>query len=416
MFKRLKRIAAGVPAVVLLAGTAIAITPGQASALTHVNCGAVIHASITLANDVGPCTGDGIDLTGSNYTVHLNGHTITGSNGTNNTNNQQLGINLMNAHKVTVFGDAVAGHPGTITAFDAGVGINGGGSNTIVGITVRDNISHVLLTGGVDPTNPVATACDFGDGITLFNSNGNLIQSNNAVHNGPFSGISLVGTSSHNTLDSNISANNTISNLEPDGATSGPCGPFQSVGAGPGRAHQDVGIRVEGPGAMHNVVKGNSATGNQLEGIAIHGNVCMNNPNPAPENDYNKVLNNFVSGNGFAGPNENLDGIGILSQGPSSVVCVAQANLIQGNTSSNNAGNGVYVGGRNASLNQVIGNTVNSNGAAGVYISSGALEDTIKHNTGSGNGTFDGFDGNPGCGIDQWKANVFVTVNQPCVK
>ncbi|MDQ6613469.1 MAG: right-handed parallel beta-helix repeat-containing protein [Actinomycetota bacterium] len=395
----------------LLAGTGIATVPGQASAVTTVGCGAVILASVTLTADIGPCaTGNGINIGKSGITLSLAGHTITGNNTGNKTDNPQLGVNLMNVKNVTV-------QNGTITGFDAGVSITGGGGNTIQGLVVKNNIAHVLLTGGVDPKNPEATHCDFGDGITTDNSNSNLIQFNEAFNNGPFSGISLVDASGYNKVLNNNAHDNNVSNIMPDGFTSGPCGPFGAVLVGQGRAHQDVGIRVEGPGATHNTVGENRATNNQLEGIAVHGNTCHPpNPNfpPGLPNDSNLIRGNTVTGNGFV---DTSDGIGILSQGPSGIVCVANNNTITGNTSNGNGGNGIFVGGRNSTGNQVLQNTANGNGVDGIHLNSGAHNASIKRNKASGNGRYDGFDGNlmPPCDANVWFLNTFAVVNQPCV-
>lgn len=407
----------------LACAVALALSASQAQGAAGkaaLSCGAHVTSSVTLTANIGPCppTSDGLDIVASNITVNLNGHSITGSNSTNFTKSEPVGIGLMNVHEVTVTG------PGTIQHFDAGISVNGGSSNRITNLTVKNNVAHVVITGGVDQNNLLETPCDNGDGILTNNSNYNVISNVVATGNGPFDGIALVGLSSYNQVLNSNSFNNDVSNLiqtGPNEGNNGPCGPFSAVGVGIGRAHQDIGIRIEGPGATHNIVAGNTATGNQLEGISIHGNVCPGNPGAGPPNTNNLVKNNLVTNNGFAGPMEHLDGIGVLRQGPPGVVCVAFNNSIIGNTSNSNARDGIYMGGRGSHGNIVSNNTTNYNGRDGIDVEGpmsglpGSINNVLSNNEGHGNGSYDGFDGNPGCDNNKWTNNVFTTFNPPCV-
>jgi len=415
---------------------------GQADAATTISCGAVVSASITLANNVGPCKGDGIDVIANGITINLNGHTITGSDTTNKSfasNSEQIGVQLDSVHGVTVKG------PGSISAFDAGVNVQNGYGNKVSGLTVHDNISHVLLTWNttISPT-PESFPCNYGDGILTDFSSYNTITGNTAYHNGPFDGIALVDTSTHNVVSNNKVYNGTVPNIEPDGVTSGPCGPFGANIVGPGRPYQDEGIRAEGPGATWNMITNNVATNNLLDGIAVHDNVCPGAlpflPNGQPPNNHNTIQYNTVTDNGFQ-PGAALDGIGVLSQGPTGTVCIANDTTIQFNVSNGNAGNGVFIGGRNSHGEKIIGNTTNKNGIDGIFLTGpsaacttstsspytcGTINDTITANTAHGNAVYDGFDGNPNCaeppgavvgpGVNHWSNDNFVVVNQPCVK
>lgn len=421
-----------------LAGIVISAGPAAAS---HLGCGSVVSASTTLDTNIGPCTGDGLILRGSGIVLDLGGHTVTGNNVNNRTADQQVGIHFEGAT-----GDTVRN--GSVTNFDAGVAIDGGGNNTVSAINAHDNIAHVLLTGGVNPANPVDTPCDFGDGITTDNSTGNRITGNRTIHNGPFSGIALVDASSRNVVSGNVSDNNTVPNrlppgvTEPGGDVNGPCGPFGANGPGEGRLNQDIGIRIEGPGATGNQVKGNVSTGNLLEGISIHGYVCnlfgqSDAPTGEPNTD-NVVQGNSVSRNGFS---DNQDGIGILQQGPlGTVTCSAYRNTIVGNVSTGNSRYGIFVAALSHD-NTINGNVVRSNGTDGIHLNGpftvcppgqtgppparaclvprvsrpGAENNTLQANQGSGNARIDGFDANPNCDNNHWVANRFGTVNQACV-
>jgi parallel beta-helix repeat protein len=405
-----------------------------------LQCGAQVTRSTKLAADIGPCVGtDGIDVVASGIRLDLNGHTITGSDTTNATNTEQVGVRVKNVQDVTVSG------PGTITAFDAGVAVEGGGSNLVRDLSVHDNIAHVTFTGGVNPSNPELTACNYGDGIATDNSSNNTITRNTATHNGPYGGISLVDASTSNNVVDNTLTNQTVGNTVPDfdhdndatnpeGRTtsdaddSGPCGPFGAVATGQGREFQDIGIRMEGPGAANNVVNHNLATGNDLDGISIFDNICPNNPYgvpPTAPNSGNLVENNTTTGNGFA-PGANRDGIAVVQQGPGGVVCVPSNNSIVHNLSTGNARDGIFLAGRGSSGNTIDGNTVEHNGSDGIHVSgpstgtggiplAGAVNNTITSNVGTTNTHDDGYDGNPGCDNNNWSANQFATVNQSCV-
>jgi hypothetical protein len=390
--------------------------------MAALSCGAQVTSSVTLTSDIGPCPSstDGLDVMASGITIDLNGHSIIGTNTTNTTVNEPVGIMLMNVHDVTITG------PGTIEHFDAGVAVNGGQDNTIRKLTVKDNVAHVLLTGGVDPSNPEATPCDYGDGILTDNSNGNVIADNFVTGNGPFDGIALVDASSYNQVVHNVSNYNDVANIEQAGdevGQSGPCGPFGASGTGPGRPHQDFGLRIEGPGATHNTLADNTTIGNLLEGIGVFSNICPNNSAgipPTPPNTDNTVIHNLVKDNGTT-VSDGLDGIGVLEQGPPGVVCPASRTSIIGNTSDGNNHDGIFLAGRGSSGNLVRNNTTDDNPNDGIELSGpaaglpGVIDSVVRNNEAHGNGSYDGFDGTPGCGSNEWKNNRFTTVNQPCV-
>lgn len=429
--RKIVRRSVSVAAAAGLALTGLAVSGGPAQA-AHLACGSVVTASTTLDRDLGPCPGDGLIVSGSGITLNLGGRTITGSNNTNTSSREQVGVRLDGASGASVIN-------GTVRRFDAGVAIVGGSGNTVFGIRAQDNINHSSLTGALNP-------CLFGDGITTSDSANNRILGNQTVHNGPFSGISLVGNSDGNIVQGNLAADQTVPNVLPNGRN-GPCGPF-TPGGTVGRPDQDIGIRIEGPGANNNYVDGNTVTGNMLDGISVHGNTC--NPPPpfpaVPPNTDNFIRGNRLSNNGFD-VNDNgvpltttrQDGIGILSQGPlGTITCSAQRTTILGNTSINNARHGIFVAALSAG-NTVNGNTVNGNGSDGIRLNGpftvcpqedpanhdrclvplqprpGATDNTLLANRGQGNGEHDGDDRNPNCDNNRWFGNLFGTVNQACV-
>jgi parallel beta-helix repeat protein len=420
---RYRRALFAFPAMALLAGTGTVITTAAPAAAQPAGCGSVISTSVTLTHDIGPCTTDGIDIVGSGVILNLNGHSITGTDTTNTggaPGDQQIGIHLLNVHGVIVTG------PGSVSAFDAGVAIDGGSGNTVKNLNVHDNVAHVILTGGVDNGNPDLNACDFGDGIVTDNSSANTISTNSVTRNGPFSGIAMVDNSDRNTVTGNNVFKNAVANILPGdgevGGGPGPCGPFGANITGPGREHQDVGIRMEGPGANANNVVRNTVTDNMLSGIAMFDNICPGAleglPNGTPPNDGNIVQSNTVLRNGGT---DQLDGISILSQGPAGTVCVPSKEIITGNTASNNTGNGIALNGRGSHNNTVTGNTADANGFDGIFVDGpadglpGSVRNTLSGNSAHANANFDAEDLNPKCDANLWAGNHFGTVNQLCV-
>jgi hypothetical protein len=424
--------ALGVLSASALAVGGMVALAGPASAVT-LNCGDTVTSSVTLSNDVGPCTGNGLIIGADNVTLNLGGHTVSGSNTTNTTTNEQVGILIQGVRNVVV-------QNGTVTGFDAGVAITKGTKNQVINVNVHDNINHSSL---VNAPGAATNHCNFGDGIVVTNSSKNIIKNNTAYHNGPFDGIGLVGNSDSNIVSGNHVFNQTVSNeLPPAGSNlNGPCGPFSATPTGAGRLHQDIGIRVEGPGADNNTVVANNVTDNQLNGISIHGYVCWAGnggvaPPGAPQvgtsNTGNLIETNNVRRNGFP---DGLDGIGILRQGPfGNITCASHGNTIIGNTSIGNAGSGIFVpptGDPNfpSAGNTVNQNIVNNNGVDGILVQgpftttingvptarAGSTDNTLISNKGTGNAVDDGADLNPNCDHNFWQQNIFGTVNQPCV-
>jgi parallel beta-helix repeat protein len=74
-----------------------------------------------------------------------------------------------------------------------------GSGNTVTRIVAQENI-------GTRET-------DYGDGIALFGSSNNTIRGNTAQSNGVYSGISLVGNSDNNLVDSNVVQGNAASGI-----------------------------------------------------------------------------------------------------------------------------------------------------------------------------------------------------------
>jgi parallel beta-helix repeat protein len=315
-----------------------------------LGCGQEITKSITLDGDLRCNGGPALIVTADNVVLDLAGFTVSGEGSAAG----HPGILLRNVKGVTV-------RKGTVKGFGAGVAIAGGANNVIENVTVEDNIG--------------STEGDFGDGITINASSGNAIRGNTVRRNGPFAGISLVGACTKNEIRDNLISDNNMLPGEPS------------------RGRQDMGIRLEGPGANNNKVVGNTVTGSGAEGICILPTCTDPQAGCAgtPGNESNEISENLSHKNGTSG-----QGSGIrLFAVPQPVA---------------------------ASKTSITGNVTNDNVTFGIAIDAagtanpGPPKNKVTGNSGKGNGQFDGYDGNtPGCGSNVWKDNDFTRVNQPCV-
>lgn len=437
-------LGAGVFAV---SGLALANSPASASHNSIAPC-MVVTADTILTGDVGPCPGHGIVVAGDNVTVDLNGFRVTGQQ----TPMEQAGILLDNVTGVTV-------KNGTVTGFDAGVVIEGGGGNTVTAITAADNVNDmmepvdpftIITPGQITPPTPQQqhdidlVTCVYGSGIATFGSDNNIITENVVVENGPLSGISLVGDSDGNVVSKNQVHENDLTNIgvidvagnpvwtwnnrHVPAGTAGATQPASMCGgtaigrpdSSRGRAVENIGIRIQGPGASDNLIERNTVTKSAVAGISFHSHTCCP---PAPNlpaeqpNTNNVVSKNSVSLTGvdtftlepFA------DGISSISSGPiGNVTMPSHSNTIVKNVSFDNMRNGISLHTLTTG-NKVDQNQVYGNGGSGVLVANGATNNVLTKNQGSGNTVFDGHDANPGCDNNLWSGNKFITVDEPCV-
>lgn len=444
--RRVRRGAAGVAVAVLATGT---VMVGSAAAAT-VACGSVITRDTTLTANVGPCPGAGIVVAANNITLDLNGHTVSG-NPRARRSTDEVGIRLRQVRGVTV-------QNGTVKGFDAGVAIGGGGDNAVRGITARDNVNYRVVTGrNSQPQHivpDVGPYCEFGDGITVYNSTSNVISGNVVFGNAPFSGISLLSDADENVVESNSVHDNDLLNETPDGrgttcgsTANGPIDnppPSDWCCARHGRHSQDVGVRIEGPSAERNRVENNSLVRNGLAGVLVTGYQTAFPGN----NGFNVIRGNTIFETGLRVHNSTGDtteayrssGIHLHHAG-SEAVHVSYGNLIANNVSSRNFAAGIEVGGPQPGSgrvgqhgNTIRGNVVNDNLLDGIHLAEGTVKTTVTDNQGFGNGHnqqvvdaisdadvfanwagVDGADMNPRCGSNSWSRNRFGTVNQRCV-
>lgn len=414
-----------------------------AAAAAHVGCGAVITADTTLHSDIGPCPGNGLIVSASNIKLDLNGHTVSGDPEVRESPDK-AGILLLHVTGVSV-GD------GTVQGFDGGLVIRGGGDHTIRRLTALDNVNYRIVTSrDSQPSDIVSTEgpfCEFGDGIAIFNSSSNEVRGNDIVGNGPFSGIALVGNSDDNFVSANRIFDNDVLNQTSEGwaTTCGsditgpndipsPVFPGECC-ASSGRQVQDVGVRIEGPGAERNLIERNRIIRSGLMGVMVHGN---NTAIGAPSNSYNVIRDNTISETAKIGHDLDRQGHGIYLHHPGpSIVHAPHHTTIEGNTSSGNYGGGIFLDSKGTLYGTIVrDNTVANNGLDGIHVlgagSANGEPNVITNNRGGRNGHraeevnegpdfranyfgTDGADTSDGCIRNIWSGNQFGTVNQPCV-
>jgi len=434
--QRLRKAAPAAALALLVLTTGLA---GAAEAAV-VACGTVLTRTTKLTADVGPCPGKGIIIGVSNITLDLNGHTVAGNPRARGSGLDQGGVVLRRVRGVTLTN-------GTVRGFDAGVVIDGGGDNTVTKVKAVDNVNYRVVTGrnalppaGSGPGLP----CDLGDGIAVVGSVGNAVRNNTLAGNGPYSGIALVGRSERNVVSNNQVRDNDLLNRPPGGDRT-VCG-GQVGELGPlGRLVQGVGVRVEGPGAHHNVVSDNSIERSALAGVMV---TSFRNEFPLTNNGFNQILNNSITSTGQRTREvqnffDEYHSSGIfLHNAGTTAVSLSYGNTIAGNTTSNNYGGGIEVVGTfpgsgevGVGGNTIVGNVANDNLLDGIILAEGTVDTTVAGNKAHGNGKdkaliaqlnaqdpfvvwtgADGADLNPGCADNVWSANQFGTVNQRCVK
>lgn len=348
--------------VIGVAAMVATLAAGMAPAAAQppsVACGTTITRSTVLRADLGPCPGHGIIVGADNVTVNLNGHRIIGSEGPVD----GIGIYLLGRSNVTVTN-------GTVTGFEIGVAIEGGGDNTVVNMTAQDNYGRSGASRG-------------GDGFAILSSSGNRIVNSRAIDNGPFSGIGIYSRvdGDHARETSGPSTDNRIVNNEVLDNT-------RSRSGTPSSTDND-GIRLEN-GGERNVILNNVVRGNGLDGIAVFA-----------DNFDHVIRGNTVSDNGF---------FRVAARRGSGIIVFnrSQRITVVGNTVTGNADNGISIRGP-------------------IAIAPGATDNVVRNNTAVGNvvlptiphpifgPAFDLHDGNPNCDANEWFGNTYGTASQGCV-
>jgi len=127
---------------------------------------------------------------GSDSTIYLNSHTLTGPARTTGVNAQDYGIQVsFMASQVHIEG------PGTIRRFYAGIEFDSATRDMVRSVTLTENQAYgVTVNGGSVVVLESNTAHDNGGlGFSLNNSSNCVLQLNTAYSNGPGTGFGLFG-------------------------------------------------------------------------------------------------------------------------------------------------------------------------------------------------------------------------------
>ncbi|CAN5277081.1 hypothetical protein BH18ACT4_BH18ACT4_03570 [soil metagenome] len=373
---------------------------GDAASAAQLSCGDTIAQNTVLTADVGPCSGEGLIVVANNITLDLGGHGVFGTadQGT------AAGIVLQNVRGVTV-------KNGSVSEFDGGIVVYRGRSNTIEDVTAHDNHSEEFVAEFPDQAL-------LGDGIVIVSSSYNTIRGNVVQDNGPFSGITVLTEAENDSITGPLPTRNLITNnvvvhnAVPDICPSS--GEFFGGECNPGEAvfNENIGIRVEGPGATFTTISNNTVTESGRDGVSVFYTVFSSTPPGAfsPQNTDTYIVGNNISNNGVArvitDPEVGqLGGDGIFNRcypGSIPAGCPTRT-TIENNKVNRKPAHGINLG--PTDNNTVIGNTALRNGHG--TVTSYASDPPYT----------DGFDENfrPPCDNNTWRNNVFGTVNQPCV-
>ena len=230
----------------LAVAAALGLSVGQAAArpsdTSSVSCGDLITRDTTLQNDLVDCPDDGLVIGADNITVDLNGHVVDG-----------LGDEICLASRVGIFNH---GHTGV----------------TIEGGVVREFTLGVLLVHATSNTLSDLTVSDACTGITVNSGFGNVVDQN-VVHNHTY-GIQLL-FSDHNRVTRNTQSNDDTPDRRQNDARNG----ISLFDSDDNLIRQNsvtvnsFGISIDASlpndASSHNVVEKNSATGNEFAGIEV---------------------------------------------------------------------------------------------------------------------------------------------------
>jgi parallel beta-helix repeat protein len=366
-----------------------------AAAQEQVVCGQTITRTVTLANDLTNCSGDGLVIGADNITVDLNGKTVDGVG---------LGVGIRNDgyHNVAITN-------GTVQEFDYGVALKAAASNFVTyltltrnefaGVQLTDSDQNQLLNNTIDRqgndgivlladsnANSVRNntiSSNGGTGLFVHNSIGNLFQFNN-IATGADRGVLLEG-SSNNTLVSNMVSNNSDSGISLQlGSNNNTLHSNTITGNG------DAGLVVsdsEGTQILSNTIRQSGDSGIFLErsnGSTIKDNNISLNPGGIELNSSNRNLiqANTVNQSGGTGieledaADNDIRSNSIVENGAQGIRVEGEigsgvGNRIDGNMARANRGGGIVVAAGGHTISQ---NAANNNAGWGIYVAGGNVD------------------------------------------
>ena len=276
-------------------------------------CGADLNVKggkYILTQDIGPCPGNGVNITANNVKFDLNGFTITGSGGS-------IGINVTGSRA------RISG--GTVSTFETGILLQGGSRHDVHGMTVTRYDGGIELLGSNHNHLHDNTVTNGEFGIALNDSDNNRFD-NNHIGSHFYSGVQLFD-SHFNHFTGNESRNTIVG--------SG----FELMMSNDNVFTSNRGIGNDGSGfwvrmSANNSLRDNTADSNFIAGIELStssNNTVQNNT--ASRNRLTGIFlglsdNNTIKGNTATG-NFFEDGIALV---------ISSGNVVKNNTALDNGG------------------------------------------------------------------------------
>jgi hypothetical protein len=282
-------------ALVLLAAVSITLlwaSPAKAGmTITNGTCPVLITqpGEYSLGTNVGPCASgvDGIIITASNVTLHLNGHTISGT-ATSGTCNSSSGIHVMGTSSLTPLTLVRVLGTGTITNFTEGFLAENSAGSFVKFVTVTANCPG--------PPNSITS---IGFHIRASSSQWKL-EGNVVREPGDTSGGIVLSTGANdcdlvrNDVNDTISVNSDNNNIVNNTANDNLDGIFVTGNNNEIHANTTNNNSEHGLWLSQNGITGNFASGNN-----ISGNTSLNNPVFDMEDDNANCGTNKWRGNKF---------------------------------------------------------------------------------------------------------------------
>jgi parallel beta-helix repeat protein len=253
--------------LVIIGGFAATLAAaGTARAQTQIiSCPYPISSPGTyvLAQDIGPCPGDGIDITASHVNLMLNGYIITGSGSSN-------GISARGPSQISNI--QIQG-PGLIQQFGNGISLQNVANSQIQKVVVATNSAYGIMSSNSTSLqfNANVATGNRQDGINLSNDTNDQVQQNE-TSGAPigFSGIALLGGSGHQVHNNDVDANSCHGIF----IASSNSQIHDNTVFGNGAGCSAAGIEVTSRG---NIVHNNTAEGNQAYDLEDDNSSCDSN-------------------------------------------------------------------------------------------------------------------------------------------
>ena len=352
-------------------------TVGTAPVPTTAFCGQVLTQSTLVRNDLADCQFDGLVIGADGITVDLDGHTIDGVGGASGIRND--------GH------DDVTIRNGRVVQYDYGVALNTDTQRNIVEAMALEGSEEAGIVLGQPPQPDPNAPVDPPDPLTSSQSNvaDNILRDNSIVAGG-------VGIWLSNATRGTVARDNSIAATSAEGV--------QLENAATNRiVHNDItgasGYGIALQGSSDNTLADNALSDNNggvLADVTDTGTVGL-------PSDGNRIERNTIEDGGGlrvieSGENELIDNVVTRSSDPGLVLEFSRDNLVRGNDLRNN-NRGISL--KSSSGNRIEGNDASQSQSTGVVVADLSFSNVLLQNTSSdnqGDGIYIGDEAPPGSG------------------